>query len=170
MLKAMLLGEKSSLEEEIKELYQLNGLIHILSISGLHVSLLGMAVSGLLKKCGAPIWLRAPFAIGVMWCYGMMTGMGVSTWRAVFMFALHLLAELLGRTYDMLTALSLAALLMLAEQPLLVRHSGFLLSFGAVVGIGIVLPWWKGMLRRLTGFGMEDEGRGVKRKKKKEKF
>ncbi len=170
VLKAMLLGEKSSLEEEIKELYQLNGLIHILSISGLHVSLLGMAVSGLLKKCGAPIWLRAPFAIGVMWCYGMMTGMGVSTWRAVFMFALHLLAELLGRTYDMLTALSLAALLMLAEQPLLVRHSGFLLSFGAVVGIGVVLPWWKGMLRRLTGFGMEDEGRGLKRKEKKEKF
>ena len=76
VLKAMLLGEKNGLEEEVKELYQLNGLIHILSISGLHISLLGMAVSGFLKRCRIPLWLRAPAAIGVMWCYGLMTGMG----------------------------------------------------------------------------------------------
>ena len=150
VLKAMLLGDKSGLEEDIKELYQLNGLIHILSISGLHVSLLGMAVSGFLKKCGIPVWFRAPVSVGVMWCYGIMTGMGVSTWRAVFMFGLHLAAEMFGRTYDMLTALSLAAILMLAENPLLVLHSGFLLSFGAVLGIGVVLPWWKEILEGMT--------------------
>lgn len=151
ILKAMLLGEKNGLEEEIKELYQLNGLIHILAISGLHVSLLGAAVSGALRKCGMPVWLRAPAAIGVMWCYGVMTGMGVSTWRAVFMFSMQLAAELFGRTYDMLTALSLASFLMLAGQPLLVRHSGFLLSFGAVLGIGLVLPWWKEALGGVWG-------------------
>lgn len=153
ILKAMLLGEKNGLEEETKELYQLNGLIHILAISGLHVSLLGVAVAGSLKKCGVPVWLRAPAAVGIMWCYGLMTGMGVSTWRAVFMFALHLAAELFGRTYDMLTALSLATVLMLMEQPLLLRHSGFLLSFGAVAGIGLVLPWWKEMAEELAGYG-----------------
>lgn len=153
VLKAMLLGDKSGLEEGIKELYQLNGLIHILSISGLHVSLLGMAISGFLKKCGISVWLRAPVSIGAMWCYGIMTGMGVSTWRAVFMFGMHLMAELFGRTYDMLTALSLAAILMLAENPLLVLHSGFLLSFGAVLGIGLVLPWWKGILEEFTKNG-----------------
>ena len=160
ILKAMLLGEKNGLEEEIKELYQLNGLIHILAISGLHISLLGTAVSGVLKRCGVPLPLRSPVAIGIMWCYGVMTGMGVSTWRAVFMFSMHLAAKLVGRTYDMLTALSLAAVLMLAEQPLLVKHSGFLLSFGAVLGIGIVLPWWKGMLGRLAG---KQSGHGPKK-------
>ena len=67
------------------------------------------------------------------------------------MFALHLAAELFGRTYDMLTALALAAVLMLMEQPLLLRHSGFLLSFGAVAGIGLVLPWWKEMAEALSG-------------------
>ena len=151
LLKAMLLGEKNGLEEEIKELYRLNGLIHILAISGLHISLIGTAVSGILKKCGMPLWLRAPAAIGLMWCYGVMTGMGVSTWRAVFMFSMRLAAELSGRTYDMLTALSLAAFLMLAEQPLFVKHSGFLLSFGAAAGIGIVLPWWKEVLQGMAG-------------------
>lgn len=167
ILKAMLLGERNGLEEETKELYQLNGLIHILAISGLHVSLLGAAVSGSLKKCGVPVWLRAPVAVGIMWCYGMMTGMGVSTWRAVFMFALHLAAEFFGRTYDMLTALSLAAALMLIEQPLLLQHSGFLLSFGAVVGIGLVLPWWKEVLRQMAGYGRADErGKRLEEKKK----
>lgn len=156
ILKAMLLGEKNGLEEETKELYQLSGLIHILAISGLHISLLGAAVSGTLKKGGVPVWLRAPAAVVIMWCYGVMTGMGVSTWRAVFMFSLHLAAELFGRTYDMLTALSLAAVFMLAEQPLLVWHSGFLLSFGAVLGIGLVLPWWKEVLGRMLGIGRMD--------------
>lgn len=167
VLKAMLLGEKNGLDEEIKELYQLNGLIHILAISGLHVSLLGMALSGLFKKCGMPLWLRAPFAMGFMYCYGLMTGMGVSTRRAVFMFMLHLAAELAGRTYDMLTALSLAAVLLLAEQPLLVCHSGFLLSFGAVLGIGAVLPWWKEMLEDLTGIRLA--GRGDRKGQDREK-
>lgn len=161
VLKAMLLGDKNGLDEEVKELYQLNGLIHILAISGLHVSLLGMAVSGFLKKCRAPVWVRVPAAVGFMCCYGVMTGMGVSTWRAVFMFALHLAAELFGRTYDMLTALSLAAVLMLADQPLLVRHSGFLLSFGAVLGIGIVLPWWREVfgIDAVLSRGGEEPGR-----------
>ncbi len=158
VLKAMLLGDKNGLDEEVKELYQLNGLVHILAISGLHVSLLGMGVSGFLKRCRVPVWMRVPAAVGIMCCYGVMTGMGVSTWRAVFMFALHLAAELFGRTYDMLTALSLAAVLMLTGQPLLVRHSGFLLSVGAVLGIGIILPWWREV------FGMDivfPRGRGV---------
>ena len=168
VLKAMLFGEKNGLEEETKELYQLNGLIHILAISGLHISLLGTAVSAILKKCGIPVWLRAPAAIGIMWCYGVMTGMGVSTYRAVFMFAMHLAAELLGRTYDMLTALSLAAVLMLTKQPLLVRHSGFLLSFGAVLGIGLVLPWWKEILGQLAGSRAVDVKRRGEGEKKKE--
>lgn len=164
ILKAVLLGDKSGLEEEIKELYQLNGLIHILSISGLHVSLLGAFVSGLLKKCRLPVWLRAPIAAALMWCYGMMTGLGISTWRAIFMFTLHLTAELLGRTYDMLTALSLAAVLMLTEQPLLVKHSGFLLSFGAVIGIGVVLPWWKEVLGEFFRSGKRRVGGKIKKK------
>ena len=150
VLKAMLFGEKNGLEEEMKELYQLNGLIHILAISGLHVSLLGTTLYSVLKKCGAPLWFRSPAAIAFMWCYGVMTGMGVSTKRAVFMFAMHLAAELFHRTYDMLTAMSFSAVIILMEQPLFVRHSGFLLSFGAVLGIGIVLPWWKEMLKQLA--------------------
>jgi competence protein ComEC len=56
------------------------------------------------------------------------------------MFVLHLCAALAGRTYDLYTALIIAALFILLKQPLYLRHSGFLFSFGAVCGIGLFLP------------------------------
>ena len=53
-MKAMLLGEKSGLDEETKQLYQLNGVIHILSISGLHISMIGMGFYKMLQKIRCP--------------------------------------------------------------------------------------------------------------------
>ncbi len=70
----------------------------------------------------------------------MMTGMGVSTARAVILFCLAAAADMLGKSYDMLTALSAAALFLLAKEPLYVRSPSFLLSFGAVLGIGLIYP------------------------------
>lgn len=72
--------------------------------------------------------------------YGALTGMSTSTARAVIMFLLSVTADLCGRSYDMLTALAFAALLLLADQPLYARSASFLLSFGAVLGIGLVYP------------------------------
>lgn len=139
-MKAVLLGDKSSLDGEIKELYKRNGILHIMAISGLHISLLGMGLYRLLKCLKVPKAAAAVVCVVMMWCYGSMTGMSVSACRAIFMFGMKMTADLIGRTYDMLTALALSAVLLLAEQPLYVRHSGFLLSFGAIIGIGIVLP------------------------------
>lgn len=78
--------------------------------------------------------------IGLMYCYGTMTGMGISILRAYIMFGIRLCAELIGRTYDLLTAVTVAALVALIQQPLYIQHSGFLFSFGAICGIGIFLP------------------------------
>ena len=68
--------------------------------------------------------------------YGDMVGMSSSAYRAIFMFAMKLSADLFYRTYDMLTAVAIAAVLLLLEQPLYLYHTGFLLSFGAILGIG----------------------------------
>ncbi len=141
VMKAVLLGDKSSLSEELKELYKRNGIMHIMAISGLHISFLGMGIYRILRRLRLPAAAAGVLSVAVIWSYGNMTGMSVSANRAVLMFGIKLLAEMIGRTYDMLTALSLSAALLLAEQPLYVRHSGFLLSFGAIVGIGIVLPF-----------------------------
>jgi len=140
IMKAVLLGEKNSLNEDVKELYKRNGIMHIMAISGLHISLLGMGLYRLFKRVKIPGTASAIACVIIMWCYGVMTGMSVSACRAIIMFGMKLAAEMIGRTYDMLTALAVSAVLLLTEQPLYVTHSGFLLSFGAIVGIGVVLP------------------------------
>ena len=145
IMHAMLLGEKSALDADIKQLYQMGGIIHILAISGLHISILGMGIYNGMRKCLVPIWMAAPVCILFMTGYGVMTGMGISCLRAVYMFVIHVLAGVFGRTYDMLTTLSLIGIWILLQQPLYIMHSGFLLSFGAVVAIGLVVPWFQSL-------------------------
>lgn len=137
VLKAMVLGNRTELDLESKQLFQRSGISHILAISGLHISFIGMLVYSMLKKLGMPCRLSAFLCIVLIIAYGDMVGMSGSAYRAVFMFGMKLLADVLGRTYDMLTALSLAAVLLILEQPLYLCQSGFLLSFGAVLGIGL---------------------------------
>lgn len=140
VMKTMLLGEKGILDEEIKGLYQRNGIAHILAISGLHISMIGMGLYQLLRRAGLKIKLSAILASMIIVLYGMMTGFAVSAIRAIAMFLLQMLAQILGRTYDRITALAVAAVLVLVEQPLYLIHSGFQFSFLCVLGISLILP------------------------------
>lgn len=144
-MKAMLLGDKSGLDQEIRDLYKSGGIYHIICISGTHIALLGMGLYRLLRrilrKCGRAMdWVAAAFAVLAMYSYGIMCGSGNSAVRAICMFGLRLLAPLLGRTYDVLSALALAEILLILEQPLYLYDSGFLMSFSAVIGIVVVRP------------------------------
>ena len=140
VMKTMLLGEKGILDEEIKGLYQRNGIAHILAISGLHISMIGMGLYQLLRRAGLKIKLSAILASMIIVLYGMMTGFAVSAIRAIAMFLLQMLAQILGRTYDRITALAVAAVMVLVEQPLYLFHSGFQFSFLCVLGISLILP------------------------------
>lgn len=138
VLGAMLLGEKGLLDEEIKGLYQQNGIVHILAISGLHLSLLGMCVYRGLRCLRMPKIVNITLTIALMYSYGVMTGMGVSVVRALVMFSMKIMADLFKRSYDLFSAMMTAALLILVRQPLYLFHSGFLFSFGAICGIGFL--------------------------------
>lgn len=140
VLDAMLLGDKKELDPEVKKLYQDNGIAHILAISGLHISMLGMALHKLLRKLGISWYLSGAAAGAIMSAYGLMTGFGVSTTRAVIMFLVYLLAGILGRTYDILSALALSAILILMGNPRYLTDAGFLLSFSAVLGVAVLAP------------------------------
>lgn len=140
VMQAMLLGEKRGMDEEIKELYQRNGIAHILAISGLHITFLGMGLFRITKKLRFPLWIRAVLSFVLIVSFGEMTGAGASTVRSVIMFSLYLLAENCGRTYDTLTALMVSAVGLLVYQPRYIFHSGFLLSFGSIAGIALIAP------------------------------
>lgn len=177
LVKAVLLGEKGLLQDETRDLYQGAGIIHIISISGLHLSLIGMGIFNLLGKLhlpvpetitarkqtenktaykkykkrgrGFPLVLRGAIAAAAVFFYGKMVGMGTSVLRALVMLTLYLVSKIIGRTYDLMTAAAAAAILLLADQPLYLLHTGFLFSFGAVLSIGILMPALPGRVLKI---------------------
>ena len=138
LMKAMLLGQTGLLDTEQKDLYQSSGIIHVLCISGVHLSLIGTGIFSLLRRTGIPIPVCGAASLTFLFLYGIMTGMHTSCVRALIMFSFQVAAKALGRTYDTMTALAVAAVLLLIEQPAYLYHSGFLFSFAAVIAISLV--------------------------------
>ncbi len=137
---SLVLGDKSMLDTAIKLLYQANGIAHILAISGLHISILGMGFYSFLRKCCIPFGVSFLCGSFVMVSYGVMTGNSVSTVRALVMFLCCIFAGVVGKTYDSISALSLAAVWILVSYPKMLWNTGFLLSFLAVTGVVVVKP------------------------------
>lgn len=140
VMSALLLGDKKELDGELKDLYRRNGILHILSISSLHITIIGMSLYKLLRKAGIPIGPAAAAGSILLILYGCMTGFSVSACRAIGMYFIRMLGEIAGRTYDMLTALGVMAAVMVIDNPYYLQSSGFLLSFASVLGIGVLNP------------------------------
>lgn len=136
---AIILGDKTDLDSGIKELYSVSGIAHILAISGLHISFIGMAIYRLLRRRFRFLF-SAAVSIPVVLSFGIMSGFGISTIRAIIMFILKIIGEVLGRKYDAITAISLAGLVLLVQNPFVVCNSGFQMSFGAIIAIVLILP------------------------------
>ena len=160
VMQTLLLGEKEELDAEVKALYQKNGIAHILSISGLHITLLGMGVYRLLKRLGLPVRAAAVGGAMLLLMYGVMVGMNVSASRAIGMYLLQMLGIFVGRTYDMLTGLGLMALLLVIQEPERLFDVSFLMSFGAVLGICILTPVLSGDSREMDA-DAELEGKEI---------
>ena len=153
ILSAVLLGEKEDLDSAVYELYRKNGISHLLAISGLHISIVGLGIWKLFRKGGAGFWISGIFAGGFLIAYGMMVGSGPSVVRAVSMAGLSFLAAAAGRTYDLPTAMCIPALGLLLTHPYLLTQASFQLSFLAV--ISLVYPGRLFSVRRETFFTNE---------------
>ncbi|MEG1302612.1 MAG: DNA internalization-related competence protein ComEC/Rec2 [Lachnospiraceae bacterium] len=140
IMMSIILGDKSQMDGEVKELYQKNGIGHILAISGLHISFIGLGIYRLLRKTGLSFLGAGSIGMGILILYTIMVGAGVSSVRAMIMLLLRITADILGRVYDMKTALALSAVALVLWSPLYLFDAGFLLSFGALVGILYVYP------------------------------
>ena len=141
ILCAMVLGDRSLLTDDLRMMYQTNGISHILAISGLHISVLGMTLFRLLRRIRKiHIYLCCLISGSVVAGFVVMSGMSVSAVRAMIMFFFYLGAACFGRKYDTVTALFFSAVFQLLFQPLAIMQTGFLLSYGAVLSAGVVLP------------------------------
>ncbi len=133
----ILLGEKKSIGITTRTLYRLAGIAHVLSISGLHVTMIGGGIYKLLRKIGISFSISGIVSIVSSVLYGIMTGMGLPTLRAVIMLTILIVGEILGKNYDILTSMMLALFLVLISNPYLILDGGLQLSFVAIFGVAL---------------------------------
>ncbi|MCR5420942.1 MAG: ComEC/Rec2 family competence protein [Lachnospiraceae bacterium] len=151
VVKALVLADKNDLDEELKEQYKNAGISHILALSGLHIVTMGILIFKLLSRMGIKRIVSISVAAGLIILYCIMTGMPVSGIRALIMFLLSMFAILIGRTNDLRTSASVAAVLMLIFDPNYLYEASFILSFCAVLGIGLIYPSVRGIVLYLLG-------------------
>ena len=147
ILCTLVAGSKSQLDPDTRQMYQNAGISHLLSVSGLHISILGFGIYRLLRKLRRSYPVSAAVSIVLVFCFAYMSGFGVPARRAVIMYLCMMGAQVLGRTYEAANGLALAAILLLAENPLILEQSGFLFSFTAMLAIVMY-----GILFRDTGW------------------
>ncbi len=130
--RALLLGDSSLLTYEEDTAFKISGIRHIIAVSGLHVSIL---MSFVYLFAGRRRVMSALIGIPVLFLFAAVAGFTPSVVRACIMQALMLLALLFDKEYDPPTALSFAALLMLAVNPMTITSVSFQLSAGCLIGI-----------------------------------
>jgi len=137
LLQAMLLGDESAFDPELRQAYARTGIIHIVSISGSHVAVMFMVVTGLLYwlKGSRGTWIRYLVGLVLVWLYIIIAGAPSSAVRSGFMFSIMALSVISGREAQSLNTLIIAALVILCGMPEWLFTVGFQLSFGAVLSI-----------------------------------
>lgn len=143
VMSAMLLGDKSDMDTYVKELYQKNGIGHILAISGLHISFIGGGIYSLCKKTGMGYKYSGVLSALLLSIYVCVIGWSISVFRAFLMFLIRIGADITGRKYDMVSALLLAAAVTISYEPLYLTDGGFYMSYLAVLGIALIVPFFK---------------------------
>lgn len=133
LLQGLLTGDRTLVSEDITSDFRRTGLSHVLAVSGLHVGFL-VGVFCLLPGYKRR---RVLIAVPVLILFALMTGGEPSVWRAVVMSVMMLLAPILGREGDMVTALSVALGILLLQNPYAAESVGLQLSFAAVAGLAV---------------------------------
>ncbi len=139
--RSMLLGDKTSLDEDARLAFERAGLLHLFAASGLHVSILAGAVAYLSR---GRAWTRLVVVGVFLLFYAVLTAFSPSVLRAGVMLMVSMMAIPLRRRADTLSALALSGMLILAVNPFALFYGGFQLSFVAVYGLALLGP----MLRR----------------------
>ena len=139
VVKGMLLGDTSQMDEQWLSDFRLTGIAHVLAVSGMNVAIVLSLVLFICKKCNLKRVVM-PLVAVVLFVYCAMAGFSSSMLRASFMCVILLLGKRLGENGDILSALGFAAVVLLIINPFQLFAVGFLMSFGAVIGIVAYTP------------------------------
>jgi competence protein ComEC len=151
LLKAVCLGDRSSLTDDMRQAYAAAGGMHLLAVSGLHVGLIWWILRNMTS------WLTLLFRkgkrtirfmeVGLLWFYAFLTGFSSSVCRSVTMFSFFSLSRLLGVRHHPLNAVLVSAFFLVLFHPVRMTDAGFQLSYAAVTGIVVMHPLSMRLLR-----------------------
>ncbi len=139
LLKALMFGDKSMLDQDMYEDLRLGGIAHILAVSGLHVGLMYSFVQKLMR--GRRTGLTSIVSVCALWLYASLADYSVSVIRAVLMIYIRIASFHLHRRYDSVCGASAVLGGMLLYNPYLIFNSGLQLSFAAAYTMGVAVPW-----------------------------
>ena len=149
LLAAMILGERSLLEQNVKLDFQRTGSYHLLVVSGMGIAIFAFSVfwlARLLRLSDTGATIASVVFVGL---YASVTDLGAPVQRAAFTCVVYMLARLLYRERNSLNALGVAALVALVIDPKALFDAGFQMTFLAVLTIaGIAVP----IMDRTTAF------------------
>ncbi len=147
LLKAMLIGKREGIDENLKQNFINTGTVHIMAISGLHLVIVMAIILFICKITFIPGRYASLLCITFLILYAFLTGGRASIWRAAIMAGLYLGGRLFNRQADKWTTLSLAGLIILSISPQALFDSGFQLTFMAVFGLMYLYPRLENVLR-----------------------
>ena len=139
VVSAMVLGDKSSLTNEVKNLYSVTGASHVLALSGLHLGIIYTLLSLLVVRRRWQTVSQFLIVLSI-WAFVFLTGMSGSLIRSAVMLSLYALLSLGHRDKMSVNTLAFTAIVMLMVNPLSLYDVGFQLSFMAVFAILLWLP------------------------------
>ena len=137
-LNAVIIGDKHYLDSVEKDNFSKTGLSHILSISGLHVAFIVYLLNAILKIFKIKNNYRNIFSSMLIAYYIAMIGAPPPALRSFIMMLILIWGKYIKKDYDISSAASLAAILMLLHNPLLVHNQGFIISFACIYSIAFL--------------------------------
>lgn len=140
LLQAMVLGTREDVSADLKSSFLYTNTIHILSISGLHLTVILIAILFVLGLFSLPArWVYA-CALVTIWIYALMTGLSPPLVRSAFMASFFIVGRILRKRSDLANALGGAGLAMLLFNPLSLFDPGFQLSFLCLMSLIFLTP------------------------------
>ena len=131
----ILLGDKSSIEEDVRQNFADSSLSHILAVSGTHISYVVICISVLFKKLKLNKNIRKVLTSLVLFMYLYLVDFSVSATRAVIMSTIVIMQMLFYRKQDTITTIAFSSIIILINNPYSILNIGFLLSYGGTIGI-----------------------------------
>lgn len=134
----LILGYRTDLNKDLIEAYSKTGTMHVLSVSGMHVGIVFLVLSFLLKamnKNKKLMMIRAIIIIGVIWFYSLLTGFSPSVCRSALMLSFVVLGKAINKNQNTYNLMAISAFFLLLYDPFYLFDVGFQLSYLAVAGL-----------------------------------